>query len=199
VGAGACRAQGPLVNHIDTAAFYFSSTRSANELIDRALAPYPEDLVIATKVGPRRDNTGEWAPLASPTDGAATRRRTSASCVQNAYGLGFRPEQDDLVRGCGVRGVAHVPFFAIAGTGRADGVTGPEPREVTDVAREHDATPAQIRLAWAWQQGPHVLVIPGTGDPAHLVDNVDAGQVQLTAGDLIRLEAVHRREPAAPT
>lgn len=38
------------VNHIDTAAFYFSATRSANELINRALAPYPEDLVIATKV-----------------------------------------------------------------------------------------------------------------------------------------------------
>ena len=43
------------VNHIDTAAFYFSPLRSANELINRALAPYPDDLVIATKVGPRRD------------------------------------------------------------------------------------------------------------------------------------------------
>src|SRR6266516_5154359 len=40
------------VNHIDTAAFYFSPLRSANELINRALAPYPDDLVIATKVGP---------------------------------------------------------------------------------------------------------------------------------------------------
>ena len=41
------------VNHIDTAAFYFSSLRSANELINSALAPYPDDLVIATKVGAR--------------------------------------------------------------------------------------------------------------------------------------------------
>src|ERR1700678_3842097 len=48
------------VNHIDTAAFYFSRLRSANELINRALAPYPEDLVIATKVGPGRDPSGEW-------------------------------------------------------------------------------------------------------------------------------------------
>lgn len=38
------------VNHIDTAAFYFSPTRSANELINRALAPYSDDLVITTKV-----------------------------------------------------------------------------------------------------------------------------------------------------
>lgn len=54
------------VNHIDTAAFYFSRLRSANELINRALAPYPDDLVIVTKVGPGRDASGEWLPWATP-------------------------------------------------------------------------------------------------------------------------------------
>ncbi|WP_055588891.1 oxidoreductase [Peterkaempfera griseoplana] len=54
------------VDHIDTAAFYFSSLRSANELINRALAPYPEDLVIVTKVGPGRDPSGGWLPAAGP-------------------------------------------------------------------------------------------------------------------------------------
>ncbi|MCP9212035.1 aldo/keto reductase [Streptomyces sp. NEAU-Y11] len=54
------------VNHIDTAAFYFSSLRSANELINRALAPYPDDLVITTKVGPGRDPSGQWLPHAGP-------------------------------------------------------------------------------------------------------------------------------------
>ncbi|QTA33080.1 oxidoreductase [Streptomyces sp. CA-256286] len=49
------------VNHIDTAAFYFSPLRSANELINSALAPYADDLVITTKVGPARDRTGAWA------------------------------------------------------------------------------------------------------------------------------------------
>jgi pyridoxine 4-dehydrogenase len=48
------------VNHIDTAAFYFSPLRSANELINRALAPYPDDLVVTTKVWPGRDPSGEW-------------------------------------------------------------------------------------------------------------------------------------------
>src|SRR6204780_2110519 len=48
------------VNHIDTAAFYFSPLRSANELINTALAPYPSDLVITTRVGPGRDSWGEW-------------------------------------------------------------------------------------------------------------------------------------------
>ncbi|MFG3099487.1 oxidoreductase [Streptomyces sp. NPDC048182] len=54
------------VNHIDTAAFYFSPLRSANELINRALAPYPDDLVIATKVGQPRDPSGAWLPHAGP-------------------------------------------------------------------------------------------------------------------------------------
>ena len=54
------------VNHIDTAAFYFSALRSANELISTALAPYPDDLVIVTKVGPGRDTWGQWQAAASP-------------------------------------------------------------------------------------------------------------------------------------
>jgi len=54
------------VNHIDTAAFYFSSLRSANELLNRALRPWPDDLVLATKVGPARDASGEWLPWARP-------------------------------------------------------------------------------------------------------------------------------------
>ena len=54
------------VNHIDTAAFYFSRLRSSNELINTALAPYPESLVIATKVGPVRDPSGDWHALTRP-------------------------------------------------------------------------------------------------------------------------------------
>ena len=40
--------------------------RSANELINTALSPYPDDLVIATKVGPRRDPSGQWLDQATP-------------------------------------------------------------------------------------------------------------------------------------
>ena len=54
------------VNHIDTAAFYFSRTRSANELINAALSPYPDDLTIVTKVGPVRDVHGGWADRPGP-------------------------------------------------------------------------------------------------------------------------------------
>ncbi|MFI6427659.1 oxidoreductase [Promicromonospora sp. NPDC050880] len=54
------------VNHIDTAAFYFTPGRSANELISTALQPYGDDLVITTKVGPARSRDGGFEPMARP-------------------------------------------------------------------------------------------------------------------------------------
>jgi len=48
------RAAGLGVNHIDTAAFYFHGDLHANDMIREALHPYADDLVIATKVGPKR-------------------------------------------------------------------------------------------------------------------------------------------------
>jgi aryl-alcohol dehydrogenase-like predicted oxidoreductase len=73
------------VNHIDTAGFYFSSLRSANELINTALAPYPDDLVIATKVGPRgtRPASG-WTRPPRPSC-AGRSRRTCASSAATAW------------------------------------------------------------------------------------------------------------------
>ncbi|MDN3358216.1 oxidoreductase [Actinomadura sp. DC4] len=54
------------VNHIDTAGFYARGDVEANDLIRRALAPYREDLVIATKVGPLRGPDGLPAYQATP-------------------------------------------------------------------------------------------------------------------------------------
>ena len=52
------------VNHIDTAQFYGPNV--ANELIRAALHPYPEDLVLVTKVGARRDDQGAWLAAQRP-------------------------------------------------------------------------------------------------------------------------------------
>lgn len=54
------------VNHIDTASFYRRGGVVANELIRQALAPYPDDLVIATKVGPMAGDDGVPNRQASP-------------------------------------------------------------------------------------------------------------------------------------
>ena len=52
------------VNHIDTSDYYGPFV--VNELIKEALHPYPEDLVLVTKVGARRDARGRWLPALTP-------------------------------------------------------------------------------------------------------------------------------------
>ncbi|WP_313119088.1 oxidoreductase [Pantoea septica] len=52
------------VRHIDTSDFY--GPHLTNQLITKALHPYPEDLIIVTKVGARRDEKGGWLPAFSP-------------------------------------------------------------------------------------------------------------------------------------
>jgi aryl-alcohol dehydrogenase-like predicted oxidoreductase len=112
--------------------------------------------------------------------------------VQNSYGLGYRSRQDEFVSACGERGTAFVPFFAIAGAGRESGAGENDPEELTAVAKAHGASTVQIRLAWALQRWPHLLVIPGTGDPDHLVDNIAAGSIRLGPEELHQLDTVHR-------
>lgn len=109
-------------------------------------------------------------------------------CVQNRYGIATRrADADDVLRICGERGIAFVPFYAIAGEGRESGASAAAENEaVSAVARAHDASPAQVRLAWTLQRGPHVLAIPGTGNPDHLTENVAAAALRLS-GDELRL------------
>ncbi|WP_029004572.1 aldo/keto reductase family oxidoreductase [Azorhizobium doebereinerae] len=54
------------VNHIDTSDFY--GPHVTNRLIREALAPYPEDLVIVTKIGARRGADASWLPAFAPED-----------------------------------------------------------------------------------------------------------------------------------
>ncbi|TCK25850.1 oxidoreductase [Pseudonocardia endophytica] len=68
------------VNHIDTAQFYGPDV--SNELIRTALAPYPDDLVIVTKIGARRDGEGNWLPAQTP-------KELRASVEENLEALGL--------------------------------------------------------------------------------------------------------------
>src|SRR5262245_1455125 len=54
------------VNHIDTSDYY--GPHVTNRLIREALHPYPDDLVIATKIGARRGEDGSWLPAFSPAE-----------------------------------------------------------------------------------------------------------------------------------
>jgi aryl-alcohol dehydrogenase-like predicted oxidoreductase len=241
------RAVGLGINHIDTAAFYFSPLRSANELIAAALAPYPDDLVIVTKVGPGRDPWGEWysarpdqlrgqveenlrqlgrdyldvvnlrrmrqesiaehfGALAELRDAGLIRHLGVSDvtvthleealaiapvvCVQNRYALDQR-EHEPVLLACVERSIAFVPYFSLIGAGdaRQAGVGQTDPPELSEVARRLGATPAQVRLAWTLHHAPNVLAIPGTGDPAHLAENVAAAALRLPLDDLSLLDA----------
>ncbi|PLO91584.1 oxidoreductase, partial [Klebsiella quasipneumoniae] len=54
------------VNHIDTSDFY--GPHVTNQLIRKALHPYPDDLCIVTKVSARRDEKGNWLPAMSSAE-----------------------------------------------------------------------------------------------------------------------------------
>lgn len=54
------------VNHIDTAQYYGPDV--SNELIREALHPYPDDLVLVSKVGGARDAEGGWIPAQTPAE-----------------------------------------------------------------------------------------------------------------------------------
>jgi aryl-alcohol dehydrogenase-like predicted oxidoreductase len=54
------------VNHIDTSDYY--GPHVTNQLIREALHPYPDDLVIVTKIGARRGEDASWLHASSPAE-----------------------------------------------------------------------------------------------------------------------------------
>ncbi len=62
--------------------------------------------------------------------------------------------------------------------------------EVTAIAAEVGATPAQVALAWVLAQGEDIVPIPGTKRVARLEENVAADQVRLSAEQIDRLTRV---------
>jgi aryl-alcohol dehydrogenase-like predicted oxidoreductase len=61
---------------------------------------------------------------------------------------------------------------------------------VEAVAARHDATPAQVALAWLLSQGEHVVPIPGTKKRTRLEENAAASELALTPEDLAELDAL---------
>jgi pyridoxine 4-dehydrogenase len=246
------------VNHIDTAQYYGPDV--SNELIHTALHPYPNGLVLVSKVGGARDDRGRWTPAQRPEELCAGVEANLASldveqvhvvnlrlmdeghasgdqrvtfddqlaemmalrdegkigaiglsniatdhlrraldgadiaCVQNAYNLLSRDDEPTLTL-CAERGVAYVPFFPL-------GSAFPGMPKVTDdpvvreVAAEVGATAVQVGLAWLLAHDPSILLIPGTSNLAHLEENLAAGEVELTAEQMTRLDAQRRPQAA---
>jgi pyridoxine 4-dehydrogenase len=113
---------------------------------------------------------------------------TEIACVQNHFSL-LDSSGADVLAACGELGIAFVPFFPLGG-GNIIGTQQLLERDgVRAVAARHQATPAQVALAWMLSLGPHVLAIPGTSSVAHLEENLAAGEIGLDAEDRSMLEA----------
>jgi aryl-alcohol dehydrogenase-like predicted oxidoreductase len=104
--------------------------------------------------------------------------------VQNLYNLTNRQSQDVLDYST-EHGIAFIPWFPIA-TGDLAAPDSP----VADIARELDATPSQVALAWLLHTSPVVLPIPGTKSVEHLTENLGAAQLRLSDEDMARLDAL---------
>ena len=234
------------VNHLDTASFYRRGGVVANELVRRALAPYPEGLVIATKVGPmlgpdgtptRQATAGELRGLVednlreldlarldlvylrvgamNPPGGESIAERFAALAklreeglirhlgvsnvdaaqlaearaiapvvaVQNAFHVHATGDAA-LLAECTRSGTAFVPFFPLGG-----GHDPIDPARLEKIAARHGATVQQVALAALLAASPVLLPIPGTGNLAHLAENVAAAGLRLDPQDRVLVDA----------
>lgn len=105
---------------------------------------------------------------------------TEIVSVQNRYSLGDR-SSEDVLEICEREGIAFIPWFPLA-----EGALTRE-RELETVAAGHDATAAQVALAWLLARSPVMLPIPGTSSVAHLEENVAAAALRLSAEEVAQL------------
>ncbi|MFJ9773962.1 aldo/keto reductase [Kitasatospora sp. NPDC101157] len=117
-------------------------------------------------------------------------------CVQNAYSLVAR-DDEALLRLCADEGIAWVPFFPLGGAFPGLPKATDEP-VVHAVAASMGITPAQVGLAWLLHHAPHVLLIPGTADPAHLEANIAVSEITFDAATLATLDNIQSRSNEVP-
>ena len=167
------------------------------------------DLVQAGKI--RHIGLSEAAP--------GTIRRAHAvhpiTALQSEYSLWTRDPEAEVLPTLRALGIGFVPFsplgrgFLTGAIRSVDGLDADDYRrelprftgdnfahnlrivdEVAAVARESDATPAQVALAWVLAQGDDIAPIPGTKRVSRLEENVRADALQLTTDQLARLSAI---------
>jgi aryl-alcohol dehydrogenase-like predicted oxidoreductase len=136
------------------------------------------------------------------------------SAVQSEYSLWTRNvELNGVLDTCNELGIGFVPWAPVGEgflTGRYDTTTqyaevdfrGGFPRFskefmplnmpiiewLKSYAQKKNATPSQVALAWLLAKGPNIVPIPGTRVKAHLLENLGAREVHLTAADVQEIE-----------
>lgn len=237
------------VNFIDTADYYGEDV--TNRLIAEALHPYPQELVICTKVGATRRPDKSWVPYNTPENlrtsidnnlrtlkqgqiqlvhlrlmghgpvplaeqlGAmfemqregkilhvglsnATRAELEeglqlgpVATVENMYSYaqrttvqlphGANSGGEEVLDLCEQHGIPLIPFFSLVHGLPNAGI------KLAEIAQKHNATEAQVNIAWLLHKSPWILPIPGTSSLAHLRENLKSADIQLSAEDMAYL------------
>jgi aryl-alcohol dehydrogenase-like predicted oxidoreductase len=135
------------------------------------------------------------------------------AALQSEYSLWWREPEDEILPLMEELGIGFVPFSPLGKgflTGAIDANTTfgasdfrsivprftAEARSanqamvdlLNDIAKQKQATPAQIALAWLLAQKPWIVPIPGTTKLHRLEENLGAVDIELTAADLAQIE-----------
>lgn len=111
------------------------------------------------------------------------RKIATIATVQNLFNLANR-DAEPLLDYCESHDIGFIPWFPLA-TGELSREDGP----LAAAAKEHDATPSQLALAWLLKRSPVMLPIPGTSSVAHLESNTAAAGIELTDDEFEALAA----------
>jgi aryl-alcohol dehydrogenase-like predicted oxidoreductase len=113
------------------------------------------------------------------------RKLAEVATVQNLFNLTDR-KSEDVLDYCTREAIGFIPWFPIA-AGELAQPGGP----VDEIAKQHNATAAQVALAWLLARAQIVLPIPGTSSVRHLEENVGAAELyqRLTRDEIAELTA----------
>ena len=111
------------------------------------------------------------------------RKITPIVSVQNRYSFADR-EWDYLLEHCEKNGIAFIPWAPLGQ------VRDAAHDLIEKVAKDLDATPLQVALAWLLRRSSVTLPIPGTSSPQHVEENIAAASLKLPETAYKQLEAV---------
>lgn len=102
--------------------------------------------------------------------------------VQNRFNLVDR-KSEEVLNYCTAHKIGFIPWAPLAAGSLA------RPGTVLDaIAKDREASPGQIALAWLLHRSPVMLPIPGTGSPTHLDENVRAASIHLNDEEFAALD-----------
>ena len=107
--------------------------------------------------------------------------------VQNEFSPRFRSSEGELEH-CEKLGIVFIPWSPMGGIGRSERIQENFPA-FADVAKEVDASPQQVTLAWMLAKGSRVIPIPGSSRPETAIASAAAADIVLTPDQMARLDA----------